>query len=166
MAPDDKTGGNNGTVGIIAIFQLRGAVAVRFYRRLRRYLDLSPDWIASAAFRRHDTQMPYNMNSVPPFGVPQFISLSFWGGVWGIIFVVIEPYLVRSPDGYWLGAIIFGAIFPTAVAWFIVRPAKGLPVADVFRVPGIFIGPIVNGLWGLGTALFLSWMPGSAARAQ
>ena len=28
MAPDDKTGGNNGTVGIIAIFQLRGAVAV------------------------------------------------------------------------------------------------------------------------------------------
>jgi len=23
--------------------------------------------------------MPYNMNSVPPFGVPQFISLSFWG---------------------------------------------------------------------------------------
>ena len=60
----------------------------------------------------------------------------------------------------------FGAIFPTAVAWFIVRPLKGLPVADVFRVPGIFIGPIVNGLWGLGTALFLSWMPGSAARAQ
>ena len=82
-------------------------------------------------------------------------------GVWGIIFVLVEPYLVRSPGGYWVGAIIFGAIFPTTVAWFIVRPLKGLPVADVFRVPGIFIGPIVNGLWGLGTALFLSWMPGS-----
>jgi hypothetical protein len=41
--------------------------------------------------------MPYNMNSVPPFGVPQFISLSFWGGVWGLIFVLVEPYLVRSP---------------------------------------------------------------------
>jgi hypothetical protein len=89
--------------------------------------------------------MPYNMNSVPPFGVPQFISLSFWGGVWGII---------------------FGAIFPTAVAWFIVRPLKGLPVADVFRVPGISIGPIVNGLWGLGTALFLSWVPGSTPRVR
>jgi len=23
---------------------------------------------------------PYNVNSVPPFGVPQFISLSFWAG--------------------------------------------------------------------------------------
>ena len=60
--------------------------------------------------------MPYNMNSVPPFGVPQFISLSLWGGVWGIIFILVEPYLVRSPGGYWVGAIIFGAIFPTAVA--------------------------------------------------
>jgi len=110
--------------------------------------------------------MPYNMNSVPPFDVPQFVSLSFWGGVWGIIFVLIERYLGRSLGGYWVGAIIFGAIFPTVVAWFIVRPLKGLPVADVFRVPGIFIGPIVNGLWGLGTALFLSWTPGSAARAR
>ncbi len=43
---------------------------------------------------------------------------------------------------------------------------QGLPVADVFRIPGVFIGPIVNGLWGLGTALFLSWMPGSAARVR
>ena len=110
--------------------------------------------------------MPYNMNPVPPLGVPQFISLSFWGGVWGVIFVMVERYVARSPSGYWVGAIIFGAIFPTAVAWFIVRPLKGLPVADVFRVPGIFIGPIVNGLWGLGTALFLSWMPGSAARVR
>jgi len=84
--------------------------------------------------------------------------------VWGIIFVLVEPYLARSPGGYWVAAIIFGAIFPTAVAWFIVRPLKGLPVADVFRFPGIFIGPIVNGLWGLGTALFLSWMPGGVKR--
>ena len=25
----------------------------------------------------------------PPFGVPSVISLSFWGGVWGILFVLI-----------------------------------------------------------------------------
>ena len=110
--------------------------------------------------------LPYNMKTVPPFGVPQFISVSFWGGTWGIIFILIEPHLVRSPAGYWISAIIFGAIFPTAVAWFIVRPLKGLPVADVFRVPGVFIGPIVNGLWGLGTALFLSWLPGSVVRVR
>ena len=44
--------------------------------------------------------MPYNINSVPPFSVPQFISLSFWGGVWGIAFVLLEPWLACSPGGY------------------------------------------------------------------
>jgi hypothetical protein len=109
--------------------------------------------------------MPYNTNPVLPFGVPQFISLSFWGGVWGIILVLVEPWLFRSPGGYWIGTIIFGAVFPTLVAWFVVLPLKGLPVGNGFHFPGILVGPIVNGLWGLGTALFLSWMPGSAPRA-
>src|SRR6266699_2492788 len=54
---------------------------------------------------------PYNTASVPPFGLPQVISLAFWGGVWGIIFVLVEPWLARSPGGYWVAAIIFGAIF-------------------------------------------------------
>ena len=50
---------------------------------------------------------------------------------------------------------MFGAIFPTLAAWFIVLPLKGLPVGGGFRFPGLLVGPIVNGLWGLGTALFL-----------
>jgi hypothetical protein len=110
--------------------------------------------------------MPYNMNPIPPFGVPQFISLSFWGGMWGIIFVLVEPLLFRSPGGYWVGSIIFGAVFPTLVAWFVVLPLKGLPAGNGFHFPGILVGPIVNGLWGLGTALFLSWMLGMRPRAR
>lgn len=109
--------------------------------------------------------MPYNVSPVPPFGVLQFLSLSFWGGVWGAIFVLVEPLLVRSPGGYWIAAIIFGAVFPTLVAWFVVLPLKGLPAGNGFHFPGILVGPIVNGLWGLGTALFLSWMPGTRLRA-
>jgi hypothetical protein len=108
--------------------------------------------------------MPYNMSSVPPFGVPSFISLAFWGGVWGIVFVLVEPYLARSPGGYWVGAILFGAIFPTLVAWFVVTPQKGGAIAAIFTLPRIFIGPIVNGLWGLGTALFLHFVPGAGER--
>jgi hypothetical protein len=130
MAPDDKTGGTIGTVGIIAIFQLRGALLFGFIAGFVATLIFHQIGLLLLHFVGMTPNMPYNLNSVPPFGVPQFISLSFWGGVWGIIFVLIEPYLVRSPGGYWLGAIIFGAIFPTAVAWFIVRPLKGLPVAD------------------------------------
>ncbi|MBV8890312.1 MAG: hypothetical protein JO267_01945 [Alphaproteobacteria bacterium] len=108
---------------------------------------------------------PYNTAPVPPFGVPQILSLAFWGGVWGIVFVLVEPWLARFPAGYWVGAILFGAIFPTAVAWFVVRPLKGLPVGGVFVWPGILVGPIVNGLWGLGTALFLNLFSRARPRA-
>jgi hypothetical protein len=108
---------------------------------------------------------PYNMRPVPPLHAPQCISLAFWGGVWGIVFVLVERAIARSPGGYWIGAIIFGAIFPTAAAWFIVAPLKGLPVGYGFHFPGLLVGPIVNGLWGLGTAVFLSLMTGRVKRA-
>jgi len=104
--------------------------------------------------------LPWATRTVPPFGVPQVISLAFWGGIWGIVFVLVEPDLARSPGGYWVGAILFGAIFPTLVAWFIVAPLKGSPAGNGFHVPGVFVGPIVNGLWGLGTAMFLRMLVG------
>lgn len=102
--------------------------------------------------------MPYNMHPVPPFHVPQFVSLAFWGGVWGIVFVLAEPAIARSSGGYWVGAIVFGAVFPTVFSWLVVAPLKGLPLGYGFRFPGLLIGPIVNGLWGLGTAVFLLLM--------
>lgn len=98
---------------------------------------------------------PYDWTTkVPPFQVPQVISLAFWGGLWGIVFVLVERWLARSPGGYWVGATLFGAIFPTLVYWFVVAPLKDLPVG--FRFPGVLVGPIIDGLWGLGTGLFLA----------
>jgi hypothetical protein len=67
---------------------------------------------------------------------------------------------------YWIGAIIFGAIFPTLVAWFVVFPLKGLPAGLGFHFPGILVGPIVNGLWGLGTVVFLQLTAQPVARLQ
>lgn len=103
--------------------------------------------------------LPYNLRPVPPLHVPQFISLAFWGGVWGIVFVLVERGLARRPGGYWIGAIVFGAVFPTVFSWLVVAPLKGLPLGYGFRFPGIMVGPIVNGLWGFGTALFMSGPP-------
>jgi hypothetical protein len=102
--------------------------------------------------------LPYNMRPVPPFHVPQFVSLAFWGGVWGVVFVLAERAVARSPGGYWVGAIVFGAVFPTVFSWLVVAPLKGLPLGYGFHFPGILIGFVVNGLWGLGTALFLLLM--------
>lgn len=109
--------------------------------------------------------LPYNMHPVPPFRVPQVISLAFWGGVWGIAFVLVERVIARSPGGYWVVAVVFGAVFPTAFSWFVVAPLKGLPVGYGFHFPGPLVALIVNGLWGLGTALFLCLTPRPVRRA-
>jgi hypothetical protein len=97
---------------------------------------------------------PFPLKPTKPFGVPAIWSFSFWGGVWGLVFFLFERLFPRGA-GYWLWAIIFGAVGPTLVAWFIAFPLKGLPVAAGWKPLGMLTGLLVNGAWGLGTALFL-----------
>lgn len=96
---------------------------------------------------------PWNMDPVPPLGVPSVISLAFWGGVWGIPIW----YLMRHATGaaYWVRAIVFGAIGPTVVAFLLVVPLKGGAFGAGWD-PKLWIGGlIVNGAWGLGLALLI-----------
>jgi hypothetical protein len=95
---------------------------------------------------------PFNMNATEPFGVPQVFSLAFWGGVWGIL---LAWFLGTRKTGWYLRAFIFGALLPTAVALFVVAPLKGQPVAGGWDPKLILGGVILNGLWGLGTALII-----------
>jgi hypothetical protein len=97
---------------------------------------------------------PYSIQPLPPIGVPQVVSQSFWGGVWGIVFALVAPRFPHGP-AYWVCAVLFGALALSLVAWFIVAPLKGLPVAGGGRPTAIAIGLLVNGAWGLGTALLL-----------
>ena len=96
----------------------------------------------------------YSFNATAPLGVPQVISISFWGGVWGMIFAILEYRFPRDAR-YWLYAFMFGAIFPTLVAWFVVAPLKGLPPAGGWQMTRMVTGFVINGAWGLGTALLL-----------
>src|SRR4051794_32080076 len=98
--------------------------------------------------------VPYVTRPVPPLGVPQFVSQDFWGGVWGIIFALVSPRFPRG-IGYWIIAVLFGALALSLVAWFIVAPLKGLPVAGGGRPAAIATALLVNGAWGFGTALLL-----------
>jgi uncharacterized membrane protein len=91
------------------------------------------------------------MKPVPPFGVPAVISLAFWGGVWGAILIPIIDR--RRGAAYYVAAIILGAILPTLVAWFLVAPLKHQPIASGWDPKRMMIGPIVNAVWGFGTAL-------------
>lgn len=97
---------------------------------------------------------PYSTFPVPPWGVPLVLSASFWGGVWGIVFAFVSPLFPRG-GGYWVSAILFGALALTLVSWFIVSPIKGLPLAAGFDPARMAGGLLVNGAWGFGTALLL-----------
>ncbi|HVH74131.1 MAG TPA: hypothetical protein VM755_04375 [Stellaceae bacterium] len=107
---------------------------------------------------------PYRMAPVPPFGMPDIIALALWGGVWGVVLNLAELRLAKIPGGYWLGATLFGMIVPTLVLWCIVLPVRHLPVAFGFRWPEVLVAPIANTMWGFGTALILTLLPGHAPR--
>jgi hypothetical protein len=97
---------------------------------------------------------PYAMQATQPLGVPQLWSITFWGAVWGVLLAVA---LARLDGGRLLAAsLVFGAVLPTLVAWFVVAPLKGQPMAAGFVPMTMAIGPIVNGAWGLGTGIGLA----------
>jgi hypothetical protein len=98
-------------------------------------------------------RMPWNVDGVPPFGVPAVISLAFWGGIWGIPIWYLMRHATNA--AYWVRAIVFGAIGPTVVALLVVYPLKDRPFAADWDIKIWVLGLILNGAWGLGLALFM-----------
>lgn len=96
---------------------------------------------------------PYSMAPTHPFGIPALWSIAFWGGVWGAILAATLRHVREA--SFVISAAIFGAVLPTLVAWLIVAPLKGQPVAAGFVPAAMIIGPFVNAAWGLGTAIGL-----------
>ena len=99
---------------------------------------------------------PFNLAATAPLGIPQVVSLAFWGGVWA---VALAPLLAKlRASRWWLGWIVAGAIGPSAVALFIVFPLKGMAMAGGWD-PKLIIGALLlNGAWGLGCAVMLRLM--------
>lgn len=99
---------------------------------------------------------PFNLAATAPLGVPQVLSLAFWGGVWAI---VLAPLLAKLVDSrWWLGWVVAGAIGPSALALFVVFPLKGMPMAGGWD-PKLIVGALLlNGAWGLGCAVMLRLM--------
>lgn len=99
----------------------------------------------------------WNMLAVPPLGVPAVISAAFFGGLWGILLWL----LIRNAQaaGYYVSAIILGAIFPSLVALTLVSFLKnGHSAHDMmaaWSLHRVAIALAVNGAWGLGLAVFM-----------
>ena len=102
---------------------------------------------------------PFATVATSPFGVPAVFSLSFWGGVWGIVFALVESRF-PSQGWYWVAAFLFGAILPSLVALLIVLPLKGRPMGGGWGFPLLVTAFLINGAWGVGTAFFLRLFSG------
>ena len=103
-------------------------------------------------------RVPYSFAPTAPFGIPQVVSLAFWGGVWGILlWLAIRR---AKPMKYWLTALVFGAFLPSVVAWFVVFPLKGLRVAGGWKPANLVTALVLNGAWGIGVALLMKMMGG------
>ncbi|MEQ1717189.1 MAG: hypothetical protein ABL907_14605 [Hyphomicrobium sp.] len=100
---------------------------------------------------------PWSFDPVPPLGVPTVISKAFWGGLWAIL---LDLLLARTSGlTYWGGWTVLGALALSLVAIFVVPQMKGAAMPDFMsRMP---IYAMVNGAWGLGTALILRLVRGA-----
>ena len=94
---------------------------------------------------------PYSMRATAPLGIPQVLSSAFWGGLWGIVLVWCMTAL-RSADRLWV-ALLFGGILPTLVGILVVTPLKGGDPLARLEIAGLLRGFVINGAWGLGTAI-------------
>jgi hypothetical protein len=96
----------------------------------------------------------FSLQPTAPFGVPRLFSAAFWGGIWGLAFVTSDRRLPRRASSVLVGA-LFGALGPTLIAWFVVAPVKGQPLAAGGVPSAMLTGVLVNAAWGAGTALLL-----------
>lgn len=94
--------------------------------------------------------------TVPPFGVPRFANLPFWGGVWGAFLAVLLTNARGA--GYWLLWTLLGAFALTLAGNFLVPLIKGQSWANIagsINPLRLRNGLVLNGAWGLGTAVVL-----------
>ncbi len=95
---------------------------------------------------------PWSMAPVPPFGLPRSLSGAFWGGLWGVVYALLEPRLTARL-GWWCGGLVFGGVLPLFVLWFVVMPLKGLPIGGGFALPGVPLDIVLHAVFGLGTSI-------------
>jgi len=95
--------------------------------------------------------LPWSLAPVPPLGVPSSLSLGFWAGLWGVVYVLLEAQLTAR-FGWWAGGLVFG-ILPLAVYWFVVLPLKGLGAGGGFHPSMVPIEVGFHLIFGLGVAI-------------
>jgi hypothetical protein len=93
---------------------------------------------------------PYNLSPYGPLHIPRLADLCFWGGLYGIVFGIVLPWLPRVPKS--LVGLGFG-LLAAAVGWFVVAPLKGMPVGYGWVPEAVLRSLLLNGAWGVGLGI-------------
>ncbi|MGR6859300.1 hypothetical protein ACU5EH_02555 [Aliivibrio salmonicida] len=92
---------------------------------------------------------PYNIAPTEPFGIPSIVSISLFGGGWGIIIW----YFVKPFKGItlWVLSFVLSGLLLTMFFSIIIAPLKGIDI----NIARFLTGFILNGAWGIGNTLFV-----------
>lgn len=100
---------------------------------------------------------PYRFVPVPPFGVPLLLNICFWGGLYGLVFGLVQPKLAGKP--MWLMGLCFG-FAAVLVGYFVVAPIKGLPIGGGWVINNWIRSILINGSFGVGLGLIYPLLAG------
>jgi hypothetical protein len=133
----------------LAIGFVSGALGVLVFHQGANLITYSLGWTPNP---------PYQMRATWPLGVPQVLSLAFWGGVWAMVLALIlrfVPQLPRAGVGLAIAGFVFGAFIISPFNWFVLAPLRGQPLGNGFVLANMVRGQIYNGIFGLGAGVCL-----------
>lgn len=90
----------------------------------------------------------FSIRPVPPFGVPQVLSLAFWGGLWGVVLAALIRW-ARMPD------LLTGFVLGAVVGFTLVAQLRGVPMWAGGNTIVWAREALVNGAFGWGAAFLM-----------
>lgn len=95
---------------------------------------------------------PWNLAPVGPLGVPALVNQMFWGGLWGMLFSQVWPYLPGKE--FWLKGVVFGLLGPMLLGnWILIPLIKGGPYFAGLVPMRMLIGALIQISFGFGLGL-------------
>lgn len=102
----------------------------------------------------------FNMRPTGLIGAPAVLNLSFWGGVWGIVYVFLVDRFPRAVPVLVAGY-LFAILLPSLFGWTVLAASRGQPLFAGFDIWRMMIVFIANGLWGIGLPILCKAMSAS-----
>ncbi len=123
---------------------LAGVVAALTFRHAALLVLSIPDLVPAPSF---------SLKPAPQLAIPAIALVALWGGFWGAILALLLAQF-RRDRSYWRMAFLYGAVLLTAPSVVIVFTTEGWPALGSAWLQ-LIAALMANGVWGVGTALFL-----------